>query len=432
MGTSCIIPARTIPSRRGWRRRPVDRPRDGRATGVGASQAGTPIQRMSEQANSELSSGDDSETAQTTGGSIRRSIEVEYWVIDERGRLTQPGELVDAAPGAEREFVEPLLEIKTTPCETTGELREELFDRLRSVLERADALGKGLVPLATPLYTNDPIEDLPSERTRIQDRVVGEDFEYVRHCAGTHIHVEQQPGREIAQLNALIALDPALALVNSSPYYDGGHLAAGARSKLYRWMAYESLDHQGQLWPYAENREEWARRLERRYGEFVTQAVVAGCDRATVESSFDPEGAVWTPVQIREEFSTVEWRSPDTALPSQVVGLVDDIVGVVERAADAPVRIGGDVGGVTDDEVVLPPFDVVREYVRASIRQGLSSKQVRSYLGRMGFDVSAWDPITDEIDTPGDLTVPEARELRLEYADRLAADVRQARSVSAD
>ncbi|MFM9598074.1 hypothetical protein ACKI1O_53420, partial [Streptomyces scabiei] len=54
--------------------------------------------------------------------SIRRSIEVEYWVVDDRGRLAEPGELVAASPGAEREFVRPLLEVKTTPCETTAEL----------------------------------------------------------------------------------------------------------------------------------------------------------------------------------------------------------------------------------------------------------------------------------------------------------------------
>jgi hypothetical protein len=82
---------------------------------------------------------------------IRRSIEVEYWVIDEAGRLTEPGALVEAVPGVEREFVEPLLEVKTTPCDTTAAVREELFERLEAVLRRAEDLGKGLVPLATPV-----------------------------------------------------------------------------------------------------------------------------------------------------------------------------------------------------------------------------------------------------------------------------------------
>jgi len=89
-------------------------------------------------------------------------------------------------------------------------------------------------------------------------------------------------------LNAFIALDPALALVNSSPYFQGRHLAAGARSKLYRWMAYDDVPHQGRLWAYADDADEWTRRLERRYEEFLTAATDAGVDRRAIASSFGP------------------------------------------------------------------------------------------------------------------------------------------------
>lgn len=365
------------------------------------------------------------------GEPIRRSIEVEYWVIDEQGRLTEPGGLVDASPGVEREFVAPLLEVKTTPCETSAQLREELFTRLERVQKRAEKENKGLVPLGTPVYQG-LIEDLPSERTRIQDRILGADFEYVRHCAGTHIHVEQQPGREIDQLNTLIAIDPALALVNSSPYFEGTYLSAGARSQLYRWMAYDSLSHQGRLWSYVEDTAEWERRIERRYEEFVTEGIIAEVDREATEACFEPESAVWTPVQLREEFSTVEWRSPDTALPSQIVRLADDVVGVIDHLCDAEVRIEGDTGRLTEEAIVLPEFSAVQEYVERGIRNGLSSDAVRSYLERMGFDVSSYDPLTHEIEAGEELTVAETRELRLEYAERLEQDISRARSMTAD
>lgn len=326
----------------------------------------------------------------------RRSIEVEYWVIDEQGGLVEPGDLVAASAGAEREFVEPLLEIKTTPCETTSELRDELFHRVGEVLHRANELDRGLVPLATPV-NHDEIRELPDERTRVQNLVVGENFAYVRHCAGTHIHVEQQPGREIDQLNTLIALDPALALVNSSPYFRGEVLATGARSKLYRWMAYDDVPHQGRLWPYVRDREEWTRRLTKRYEEFVAVAIEAGVDRQVVEKEFDPESAVWTPVKLREQFGTVEWRSPDAALPSQIVRLADRVAAITEHLRDASVRIEGETGGVTEDAIVLPEFETVSEYVDAAIREGLSSRAVRSYLERMGFDVDAFEPLSAEI-----------------------------------
>ena len=361
----------------------------------------------------------------------RRSIEVEYWVIDGQGRLTDPGSLTDAGEGVEREFIEPLLEIKTTPCESTAELRSEFYERLNRVLERAETQGKHLVPLGTPMYDG-TIEDRPGERTRIQDRVVGSNFEYVRHCAGTHIHVEQQPGAVIDQLNTLIALDPALALVNSSPYFGHERLTTGARSQLYRRMAYETLPHQGRLWAYAEDREEWGKRLEHRYGEFVTQSIITGFDRERVESYFGPESAVWTPVQLRERFSTVEWRSPDAALPSQILRLADDLATLVGRVTEVPVRIDGETGRITSDEIVLPEFDAVERYVEAAICEGLSSDAVREYLDRMGFDVDAYEPLTHEMDATAEITGSEARERRLRYADRFEADVRRVRSITAD
>jgi carboxylate-amine ligase len=371
---------------------------------------------------------DDSGAAES--GPMRRSIEVEYWVIDDTGALTDPGRLVDAGPGVETEFVSPLLEIKTSPCETDGELRAELLERLGRAVDYAQAEGKGLVPLATPLSEAD-IADNYSERTRIQDRILGDHFEYVRHCAGTHIHVEQRPGREIDQLNTLIALDPALALVNSSPYFRAERLTCAARSELYRRMAYEHLPHQGELWPYADSRREWARRIQRRYEEFVTEAVLSGFDRETVERQFEAEGAVWTPVQLRQEFSTVEWRSPDTALPSQVLTLAAELTDIVETAASGVLRVGGDRGHVSDGEVVLPSFETVQEYVECAIRDGLAGP-ARRYLDRMGFDVSAYDPLTESIDSGETISEDHARELRLEYADRLVADLSRQRSIVAD
>jgi carboxylate-amine ligase len=352
-------------------------------------------------------------------------------VVDSDGELTEPGDLVDVAPGVEREFVEPLLEIKTTPCESTAAMREELVDRLERVLERAQANGKRLVPLATPLHCGN-VTDRPSDRTRIQRRIIGEDFEYVRHCAGTHVHVEQQPGSEVDQLNALVALDPALALVNSSSHYRGRHLADGARSKLYRWLAYDDLPHQGRLWPYVQDTDEWTRRLERRYEEFETAALENGVDRPTVAAHFDPESAVWTPVQLRAEFGTVEWRSPDTALPSQVVQLADDVAGIVERLRDAEVRIDGDTPSVTGDEVVIPRFETVLEHVHAAIRDGLESSQVASYLDAFGFDIDSYEPMSREFDSRATISHSEACDRRLAYADRLENDLGQARSISAD
>lgn len=367
----------------------------------------------------------------TGGDPMRRSVEVEYWVIDDEGRLIDAGGLVDASPGAEREFVEPLLEIKTTPCETTGELRAELFERVEAVVRRADELDQGLVPLATPM-TEQEIEQLPSERTEIQRRAVGDSFDCVRCCAGTHVHLEQLPGREVDQLNVLTALDPALALVNSSPYAGHTPSVPGARSKLYRRSAYEGIDYQGELWPYLDAIGEWERRLEAGYESFAEAAERAGVDRASFESTFDPEGTVWVPVKLRETFSTVEWRSPDTALPSQAVKLAEDLAGIVGRLEDVDLRIDGEVGVSTDGTLVLPEFETIRSHVDAAIGEGIESAAVRAYLDRMGFEIGAYDPIAHEFDAERELTPAEARRIRLEYADRLESDIRRATVAETD
>lgn len=365
----------------------------------------------------------------TSTTSLRRSIEVEYWVIDETGALTQPGSLIDL-PGAEREFVEPMLELKTTPCTSTAELREELFERIRAAVDRGEELGKQLVPLATPL-NHEAIREIPCDRTRIQNEVVGEAFQYVRHCAGTHIHIEQQPGRAIDQLNTLIALDPALALVNSARHFRGEELAAGARSKCYRWLAYDGLQAQGELWPYVDDREDWNRRLRGCYDRFRGQALDAGIAEATFERCFDPESAVWTPVQLRSEFGTVEWRSPDTTLPSRTVQLADTLATVAGELGDTTVEIGGDTGRVGDNRIVLPSFETVTDYVEEAIDEGLTPS-LRAYLTRMGFSPGSYEPIAETIDHAERIDHETARKRRIEFADRLREDVQPAPPLAAD
>jgi hypothetical protein len=94
-------------------------------------------------------------------------------------------------------------------------------------------------------------------------------------------------------------------LVNSSPYYRGSRLAASARSEIYRWKAYENLPNQGELWSYAEDTEEWAKRLQRRYEAFVTRAIVAGVDGAEVRID-GKRGSVTDEAVVLLEFDAVQ------------------------------------------------------------------------------------------------------------------------------
>ncbi|ELY92804.1 glutamate--cysteine ligase [Natrialba chahannaoensis JCM 10990] len=351
---------------------------------------------------------------------MQKSIEIEYWVVDNEGALTAPGELVDISQFTEAEFVDCLFELKTPPCETVGELQRTFVEQLREVLERAAELDKALVPLGTPL-NSDAIELRADERGKIQRQLLGTDFEYAKHCAGTHIHFEKRNVTD--QLNTLIALDPALALCNSSPYFQGEYAASSARAYIYRKRCYADLPNHGQLWNYVDTVAEWDRRLEQCLDEFTERAMATGIDEAQITDHFTADNAVWSPVRLRDEMPTVEWRSPDATLPSQLLQLVTDVDSIMEELHHANVTIGGETASREANEIVLPTFDSLQKYVDAALIDGLDSPAVVDYLDRLGFQTNHYEPLTAEFDTNSSISITDARALRLEYATRLERDV---------
>ncbi|AGB39598.1 glutamate-cysteine ligase family protein [Natronococcus occultus] len=358
---------------------------------------------------------------------MNTSLEVEYWVIDGDGELTPPESLADLSEYTEREFVEPLFELKTPPCESIPELRATFVSQLEEVLETAERADKGLVPLGTPLNC-DGVERRPGKRGQIQKDVLGPKFDYANYCAGAHLHFEKRNVTD--QLNALIALDPALALVSSSPYYQGERVANSARAHCYRKRAYADFPRHGQLWNYVESVGEWTRRLERCFEEFEDEALAAGVEPEAIDANFSVDDVVWTPVRLRDEMPTVEWRSPDAALPSQLLQLTEELYAVMETLHDTNVEIddgdgGTEAGHVTDEGVRLPDYDTVFDLAGVAIRNGLGSTPIVNYLDRMGFSVPDYHPIATQIDGRQYVTKSDARELRLEYASRLESDVEQ-------
>jgi gamma-glutamyl:cysteine ligase YbdK (ATP-grasp superfamily) len=353
---------------------------------------------------------------------MHTGLEVEYWVVDRDGKLTAPGPLLDVDDRIDEEFVEPMLEVKTTPCSSTAELRDELVGRLRRIVDAAHEMEKRLVPLSTPLWAAPA--DIPYREksgTQLQRQIIGPTFDDARFCAGTHIHVEQSASNVADQLNVLTALDPAFALVNSSSHYRGEHLLECARPYLYRRSCYGDAPEQGQLQPYVDSAAEWETRLESAYERFRRTALDRGVDEATFDAEFDPASATWTPVALRNSLSTVEWRSPDTALPSQVLRLADDVRTIVSRADERGTAVGPDAS-TDSDAVRLPSFDRVEQTVETAMHDGASHPSVRAYLRDRGFSPAAYDSLAP--DRPdGWLSKKQARTLRLEAADRLEADL---------
>ncbi|WP_049998163.1 glutamate-cysteine ligase family protein [Halococcus sediminicola] len=349
---------------------------------------------------------------------MKIGVETEYWVVDETGALRDGRELVTAHECVEPEFVAAMIEVKTPPVASEFELRHTLQSTLQTVLAAADAEGLRLVPLGTPLA--DGSSPIVCERGRLLERIYGDGLKPATQCAGTHVHFDA--GNVARQVNLLTALDPALALVSSSPYYAGEGLAAASRPHAYRTLCGEEFVRFRDLWEYTTDVAAWDDRLAASYEAFRALALDRGVTEQEFGAHFRPEDAIMAPIRVRRDFPTVEWRAPDTTLPSQVVKLTTDVSRLVAQTAVKPVEIGDP--GVGPQRIRVPAFEDLTELTTAAIEDGLDSPAVWTYLERMSIDPREYRPIAAEIERRSSITVPEARRIRLEYADRLEDDVR--------
>ncbi|NIB99568.1 glutamate--cysteine ligase [Halobacterium sp. R2-5] len=348
---------------------------------------------------------------------LTTGVELELWVVDQYGNLSDGRHVADAHDRIEPEFVPPLLEAQTEPRASEAALRRDLQEVLRAAIRKAEIRDQHLVPLGTPLTA--AAADADTERGRLFERIYGDGVRSAKNCAGTHVHFEK--GDPLEQLNLLTAVDPALALVSTSPYYCGEGVRSSARAHAYRRKCGADFHEFCELWKYADSLGEWRRRVDDAYESFKALAAERGVSPGTVEEHFEPEDTVLNPVRLRECQPTVEWRAPDAALPSEVLQLATDVRRLVEETEDKPVEVGAP--GVYDDHIGVPEYPTLCGLSRAAINFGLEPTPVREYLDRLGFDSSAYDPLSPKIAGPKQVSESEARRIRLEQATRFETDV---------
>jgi hypothetical protein len=348
---------------------------------------------------------------------IKTGVELELWVVDSDGSLADGQDIVPAHERIEPEFIDPLVEVQTKPHENEFALRRDLQSTLLAGVRAADRENKRLVPLGTPLTAAEA--DANCKRGRLFEAIYGEGIQSAKNCAGTHIHFEQ--ASVVDQLNLLTAVDPALALVSSSPYYCGQNGGDSSRAHAYRRECGQEFRKFCDLWPYADSRQQWENRIDRVYEQFQTLAVERGIGPETVAAFFEPDDTVLNPVRLRTNQPTVEWRAPDAALPNEVIDLAVDVGALIAKIETRTVEYGEP--GLQADRIGLPEFSTLRELGQQAIGSGLESTAVRRYLRKMGFDPSKYQPFAPEIDGPESIGESAARELRLEQADRLENDL---------
>lgn len=348
---------------------------------------------------------------------LTTGLELELWVVNGDGQLCDGTKIADAHPRIEPEFIDPLIEVKTAAHTNKSDLWRDLQSTLQAAIRAGEAAGKRLVPLGTPLTASDAAANC--ERGRAFEDVYGGGVQSAKNCAGTHIHYQQDEVLE--QINLLTALDPALALVSSSPYYAGARGVSSARSLAYRTGPGDKFRCFTDLWDYAETLAGWRERVDETYDRFKRLAADRGVSNRTVEALFDAENTVLNPVRLRECQPTVEWRAPDAALPSQIVRLAADVGSLMSHTRTAAVEHGSPEVG--PDRIRVPEFERLRDLSRRAIQSGLNSPDVRSYLRGMGFSPAAYEPLSPRLEGPRRLSESQARTRRLQQADRLRADV---------
>lgn len=389
---------------------------------------------------------------------MKTSLEVEYWVVDADGNLASADGLVESPRererGQERERRRSAADegaprvTVTTPLESPPDLAATFAAELEAVRSRAADRERRLVPLGTTINAADDAVGESSERDRIRRAVAGRDT-CGNRCAGARVRIDpgRETGRAVDRLNALVALEPALALVNSAPYVRGERLASGARTYCRRTAFYDAWSpdgpgrernrkrRRGRPWGYVDGLEEWRERLEGWGDSLAATAMSNGVDERTL-AAYSPADLLPSPIRLRDgtgplPLPLLEWRAPDTALPSQLLRLVRDLEDAVTRVDRAEVRTrggreitDGDGRGFAGDErIALPDSGTLADLADAAVRDGLANRGVADYLEWAGFSVDDYHPISRRIDGRQYATAGDARELRLEYATRLEEDL---------
>jgi carboxylate-amine ligase len=353
----------------------------------------------------------------------RAGLEQEFFLVEESGRPSKRADefleacqaLAEAEFGSAAcfapEFVLGLVEVNTPPVNGISELAREYARNLETALRTARSLGLRLYPLGTyPL----PLRPVARDGLdyRVQVGTVGpERFVDAGRCAGTHLHLELQPGTvdttaaisatasEGARAEALnvynlaTALDPALiSLTRSCPFFEGRATGLAVRTVHYRGNAlfgwegvYTDLPQVGALLPYADDSEHLIRQQFDRYEDWL-----AAMDRAGVQRRFFAEAGgdllrpAWNPVRLNRQ-GTLELRGMDSNYPEVTLTAAAMILGAAERVRNEGLEVVPDSGvrtfQLTGDVLRVPDFESLNGgLLRAAVTDGMRDETVVAYL----------------------------------------------------
>ncbi len=355
-------------------------------------------------------------------------FEVEFFIIDKKtGEIAHGADEIvkRASESSQRESKnivtessKNLIEVGSYPDIDGANTMTNLMEGLKLLLYVADELGYAIYPLGT--Y---PGKFTPSMREeahyKSQQKLYGATrFQISGRCAGYHCHTSLPWGvfdaktlmikdltnsknqeALVHSYNMLIALDPVLTtFMQSSPFYQGKHVAKDSRMVVYRGgdefkLGFEGLytnfPRFGALPSYVHSGTDIINAIKARYKDRITAMLEAGIPDKDIPRYKSILTTNWTPVKINPH-GTFEQRGMDMNHLPLVLSVSVLIWRVLHHIQDGFLKVVPRDSAKTEPfklekgTIYIAPDTHVRQHLqRLSATEGLTNDEVHNYCKRL-------------------------------------------------
>lgn len=350
-------------------------------------------------------------------------LESELFILDKNGSIASGADTILKQVNTRakehtitKECAKNIIELGSVPNSERESVVQSFLRELQLLKDAANTCGYKLLPLGT--Y---PGIFAPSMRTdtryRVQVDIFGKQrFLNAGRCCGFHFHYEMPKGVFDAQekmlktlndskhqeylvhaFNTMVALDPVLTTcMQSSPFYQGKHLAKDSRVLVYRGGAelaydkslYARSPNLGSLPSYVHAGANLISRVHEHYEEWLLMLKAAGVPEKQFPQYTSILQPNWSAVKINAH-GTLEQRGMDSNRLSITLAVSALIQIILQRVQD------GDIQVVPHDSAIHEPFALERKklyiapdtYVKKHLQpkavyEGLSNDDIYKYCKR--------------------------------------------------
>jgi gamma-glutamyl:cysteine ligase YbdK (ATP-grasp superfamily) len=319
-------------------------------------------------------------------------LELELNIIDRAGNLSNKADEVLENPKGNSyiigELSQAMVEVIGPPSDDVSKVGSDFAKNLFILDEIVKDYGLMLVPSSTVGNDANPISN-DSKRIRgmRKRKVLGNQLrELEHHICGTHIHIDHlsTPEKTFKQYLTFQAMDSLFTLMSSTPFFLGSNTKKDYRVDVYRNIIFKDFPLQGQLIDYPSSMENIFQRRKIGFEQWISK------DKYNGNDGFKPEDTCWGPIRLCKR--TVESRCADANLFSRVLNLavVYQAISHYIEEENPEIVINQDKNtsekkyfNPKNKKLVIPNYQVLKEYESDGITQGLASDRLHTYVSNI-------------------------------------------------